>query len=106
MKCVFVETGTVRADGYNRYICKRCKLEVYSPYQSDRVHAKCQRIPHWHEFGGWLELLLESYFITKRPWLWLKHRLGFKPQCNCDKRIESLNAIGAEGFPLCWPAVP
>jgi hypothetical protein len=63
-------------------------------------------VPFWWEFGNWLEMLLETFVITRGSWLWVKRRLGFGPQCQCGQRREKLNAIGAGGMPLSWPAIP
>ncbi len=109
MLCDFKYVGpSEKKAGFKKYRCQRgaCKRIGHSPYEPDRVDGPdCDGVPHVCEFGNWLELFIEVFCVTKRPWLWLKWRLGFRPACNCEQRIEALNAIGAEGLPLHWPAV-
>ncbi len=100
MRCDWKYVGPSKMEGFLYYECSRapCKMYAHSPYEASNIHnadnSPCQGTPRPHEWGHWLALILGAFFIDKRSWLWLKARLGLKPQCGCDKRQAMLNAIG------------
>jgi hypothetical protein len=46
--------------------------------------------------GNLVESTLEKYGVTKDRWVEFKKRLGLPATCNCDRRKEYLNKLGAE----------
>ncbi len=102
MRCDWKYVGpSQKMEGFRYYECSRvpCKMYAHSPYEASNIvndnDSPCQGRPRVHEWGGWLELFLESwFFVSKSRWLWVKRKCGLKPGCNCPKREVALNRLG------------
>lgn len=99
MNCRWKQTS--EQDGVSVYRCTRygCRFRhrkvVCSRNSESNVHCECNGVPSLSEFGNWIALILEAFFIAKHSWLRLKTLFGFKPVCGCQKREEALNTIGS-----------
>lgn len=94
MKCSMQQIGT---KGERRtYRCRRCPMELSSPYPPENINSPCKGWPIWWELGYWVEFCLAVFGINEARFNWLRFRLGFTTTtgCGCGQRIEVLNASG------------
>ena len=95
MKCDFSDTDDMHHSGRRVGKCARCgQLGLLPEGGWERLYSECIGLPRLHEWGGWLELILEAMFLTKHRWLWLKSKLGQNPTCGCEQRQEAMDTIG------------
>ena len=75
--------------------CRRFGCPISLELAPDaRIVTSCLGLPHWHEFGHYVELSLAAIYITKLGYIRLRYVLGLAPQCGCQQRGEKLNTLG------------
>ncbi len=109
MRCLFTDDGlSEKNDSMRRVKCcrKNCNRVGHSPYPRERIISNddCNGLPFRYELGSWLAVFLEVFW-TERRLRFVRWLLGIKTRCRCPERERELNAIGAEGLPMHWPAV-
>lgn len=107
MKCDYQKLNEPPQHGREHWKCARhgCnhnKTDVWVPPTSGRIHpGKCNAIPRWWEFGGWVELLIEATGLLD----WFPRLPGQEFACGCDKRAVAMDAAG-DGLASTLGAMP
>ncbi len=106
MKCHWEDTGPW-VDGRRPVGCTRsgCYWRTHplhpTPHQYSEIYSDCTGIPRWHEFGNWIEIILEVFGITEQRHSGLLWRFGLieipETGCvGCERRKEWLNTFGGK----------
>lgn len=94
MRCDFQTTDEVHRSGRQVMRCKRskCGQKGLQPFEG-RLVCKCRGVPRASEWGCWLSLAFEVFWITPSRVQKVKKALGFKKRCKCPDREEQLNTM-------------